>query len=440
MEDDRISTASEGSEGVPVPKEPVPDYDHTTVPSGFRAYIGGLSNKTRPMQLLELLKNVDPEVTDLIIAKNKGDGSCRGFAHASFSSERTRQKAVGCLTGQTFMGRKIRIEEAGEHFMVKRQREEGELAAPKRSRLDLAAAEKARAAAAAPSNSWGSGGWGNDNSWGNSWDEGSRVQQGTQRRWEPGMATAAPPLPAGPPKSARRVELEGKKAAAVAGEDYAEAARIKKLLESEDAIDVFRAKKKAAVESEDFAEAQRLKGVIEAMEKGEAPAPAAPAAPAAAAAAAAAPAAAVAAPAAAAAPAPAPAAPKVAIKKTDPAVQAAKKPEKGACKRCSMGKPCGKHSNAGPRCAKCQAGEACMKHKPEEALLKQAAELVNAKKAAAGSAAAAAVPASPAKKPAAKKAVAKKAAAVAAAPKTMAELLAAPGGDAGFAGMMNEEV
>ena len=416
-DDEKLSSMSESDDVGET--EALPDVDHTEIPPPHRAYIGGLSNKTRVPQLSEFLRKVDPDVSHVIIAKNKGEGNCRGFAHCSFSTPQLRQKAVGSLTGQTFLGRKIRIEEASEHFVAKRKREDEDGPLLKRSKKDIDTEDRERAAAAKKRqdeqwNNWNQNSWGNNNSW----DDGGKVEQfGTQRRWEPGQPTAAP-APTGPPKSKRRIELEAKKAAAVANEDYAEAARLKKELEGEDVVDKLQEKKADAVKREDFAEAARIKAEIEALENGTAPpAPAAKASPKKPASPKASPKTKVASPKKIASPA------KTAAKQPEPkkkAVVTTETTQNKGCKRCTMGKPCGKHSGAGNRCKKCASGEPCMKHKPEEAMIhktKAAMEAAKAQKAAAD--AKPKSPSAPAKKPA-KKAAAKPSTA----PTTMEALLA----------------
>eukprot|EP01064_Diplonema_japonicum_P029406 TRINITY_DN4752_c0_g1_i1.p1 TRINITY_DN4752_c0_g1~~TRINITY_DN4752_c0_g1_i1.p1 ORF type:complete len:417 (+),score=162.63 TRINITY_DN4752_c0_g1_i1:58-1308(+) len=416
MSDDEVSSCSSSTDTPPE----IDDVDHSVVPPPFRAYIGGLASGTGTAKLTTLLQSVDPGVNNIHVAKAGNTGHCKGFAHCSFSTEQMRQKAIANLTGRTFNGRKIRVEQAGEHFMVQRREEQGDAAQLKERRPKPE--KKAPVAEQPAEQSWGSQNW---NSWGNeSWND-TKVQQGTMKRWDP--STAAPAKPKVQP-SARRLELEAKKATAVAAEDYAQAAAIKKELESEDKIDALQLKKLQAVESENFEEAGKIKKEIEALQRGEAPpaaapTPAVPAAPTPAAPAAVAP-----------APAPAPAA---APAKPAPKKEAKPPKAKGGCKRCEMGKPCGKHNNDGPRCKKCKAGEACMKHKPEAALNMMQKETRDDGAAAPASKKRASPAASPQSAP---KKAKKTPAAKSAAPKSMEELLGGTSSAGGFIASMDDEL
>ena len=367
------SSSEEEEQGV------VEDYDHAAIPPPFRAYIGGLPYSTGTRQLTDFLMKHDSKVSHVCVAKSGVDGKCKGFAHCSFSTESLRQQAVGNLTGTTFNGRKVRVEEAGDHFLVKRDRDDKGDVVMKRPKRDIAA-ENAKyeeqrqwAAAAAP----------------------ARIQQGTLKRWEPQV------------KSSRLQDLERQKAAAVANENYEEAGRIKKLIDQDQEIEKVREKKKQAVEREDYGEAERLKKLIEKMEKGELTPGAIPP-PAAAAPEAAAP-----------APAPVKAAKKPAKKASTPAD---KYPE-SECRRCQSGKVCSRHNKnitpaastgdaapaataaptqATPACKRCMLGKPCARHGTAEKKAK------------------------PAAKPSA--------------PKTMEDIMAGGGQAGGFMAAMNEDM
>eukprot|EP01063_Lacrimia_lanifica_P025161 TRINITY_DN32931_c0_g1_i1.p1 TRINITY_DN32931_c0_g1~~TRINITY_DN32931_c0_g1_i1.p1 ORF type:complete len:395 (+),score=176.67 TRINITY_DN32931_c0_g1_i1:47-1231(+) len=311
--------------------EAPPTYDHAAIPPPFRAYVGGLSRHTALPQLQKFLQGIDPNVNHIHIAVEKGDKAwCKGFAHCSFTTEGLRQRAVAELTGRTFNGRKVRVQEAGDHFMVRRQRDDDEAVLKERGPLkrDLnaqAALERQEASqlrkTSKTANSWENqqGSWDNwkgESDWGQ-----QRVAAGTQKRWDPSQA------PAAPQGSKKKQELEAKKAQAVANEDYELAAKIKKQIDAlgevEGKIEKLQAAKKAAVEAEDFAKAAELKKEIEAIENaattGTAPKPVPQQKPA------------------------QPAAKKEAApKKEAPAAKEGASKGETNCKRCAMGKECKK--------------------------------------------------------------------------------------------------
>eukprot|EP01060_Flectonema_neradi_P024022 TRINITY_DN3250_c0_g1_i1.p1 TRINITY_DN3250_c0_g1~~TRINITY_DN3250_c0_g1_i1.p1 ORF type:complete len:382 (+),score=112.43 TRINITY_DN3250_c0_g1_i1:51-1196(+) len=381
MSDDELSSGSSTEEEQGV----IEDYDHAAIPPPFRAYIGGLPYSTGTKQLTDFLMKHDDKVSHICVAKSGLDGKCKGFAHCSFSTESMRQRAIANLSGTTFNGRKIRVEEAGDHFLVKRDRDDSGNAVLKRPKREIAAQEarcedqRQWAEAAAP----------------------ARIQQGTLKRWEPQA------------KSSRLQELERQKAAAVAAENYEEAGRIKKLIDQDQEIEKVREKKKQAVEREDYGEAERLKKLIEKMENGELTPGATP-------------------PPAAAPPAASAAAPvkKAAKKPAKKASAAADKFPESECRRCKAGKVCSRHNKniptpaaaaaeattstptptptpapaqAGAACKKCMLGKPCAKHGTAE------------------------------KKP-------KKPAAKPAAPKTMEEIMAGSGQSSTFMAAMNEDI
>ncbi|KAJ9447421.1 hypothetical protein DIPPA_04267 [Diplonema papillatum] len=387
-EEDQLSSGTPTDNGEP---SPIDDIDHAELPPPFRAYIGCLSRSVGTEELTRFLQKHDPNVSHVHVAKNKLDGSCRGFAHCSFSTDALRMRAISELTGATFNGRKVRLETAGEHFTVVNQRE-GKDAMQKPQEK-----QPKRAAAEADWSSYNTSSYAAP-----SWQAG-RVPQGSQKRWDPNADYTAKPASSG------ETELERQKAAAVAREDYAEAARLKKLIDGMSGkLHELQQRKQAAVASEDYAEAARLKSEIDKLGSGGAepqtqqpqaaakpeknsrgkpkqpplpklppPSPskcprcttgkvcsthgsfgsAAPVNP----------------------PLPTTAHPTTLDAQPAPAAEAAAVAvADGAapkCKRCMTGKPCSKHSaggapkaDNGPRCRKCAAGQPCMKHNPEAAL------------------------------------------------------------------------
>eukprot|EP00667_Euglena_gracilis_P021468 EG_transcript_23533 len=80
-----------------------------------RLYVSGLPSATKEADVVALFSKID-KVTDIHIGINPWDGSCRGYVHATCSSEQAAQRCLRALQNSNYQGCTLSVEVAKPRY------------------------------------------------------------------------------------------------------------------------------------------------------------------------------------------------------------------------------------------------------------------------------------------------------------------------------------